>query len=160
MGQQPNVPITRAHQPRLVPEPDPPRRRRPVRPGLITSPEETKWGGAFGTPGPDTGYALRLLKEADLPERSARLEKVLAALMAARASGLGRAPIGEDLEVALIVSGFGEGLPDQLVTRRRHWVDATAHERSPGQTAVAEVDPHLLIQKPGDVRRRLRIKGE
>jgi hypothetical protein len=127
---------------------------------MIVSPQQMKWGGAFGTPGPDTGYALKIVREADLPNRSLALEQVLAALMGARASILGRAPIGEDLEVALIVSGLAPNSSAMLVERGRHWVAATAHEQSPGRSAVAAVDPDLLRHKPDDVRRRLRMVGE
>lgn len=127
---------------------------------MITSPQQMKWGGAFGTPGPDTGYALKIVREADLAERSDALEKVLAALMGARASILGRAPIPEDLEVALIVSGLAANSSATLVERGRRWMEATAHEQSPGRSAVASIDPDLLRHKPDDVRRRLRMVGE
>lgn len=161
MGQQPNVEITHADLPREVPVPDPPRRWRPgMRPGMITSPQQMKWGGAFGTPGPDTGFALRIIKAADVPDRTPGLELVLAALMAARASLLGRAPVLEDLEVAKVIVGMGHNLPDELGERRERWVKATSHEASPGKTAVAEVDPDLLPQRPEAVAKRLRLLGE
>lgn len=160
MGQQPNVEISRADLPREVPEPDPPRRWRPTRPGMITSPQQMPWGGVFGTPGPDAGFALRIIAESELADRSDGLEAVLAALMTARASLLGRAPVPEDLAVALVVAGYGENLPAGLAERRERWVEATAHERSPGRSAVADVDPDLLRHKPDQVARRLRIIGE
>jgi hypothetical protein len=81
---------------------------------------------------------LRIISSADLPERDRRLERVLAALMAARASHFGRAPTAEDLEVALILVGYGRNRSDALDERRRRWLEAVAHERSPGMTAVAE----------------------
>jgi hypothetical protein len=118
------------------------------------------WGGAFGTPGPDTGWALKLVRAADLPERTEGLELVLAALMAARASHFGRAPVPEDLEVAKTLAGFGEGLPADFVERRGRWIEATAHEPSPGRTAVSEILPDLLELKPDQIKRRLRIIGE
>jgi hypothetical protein len=118
------------------------------------------WGGAFGTPGPDAGYALKIIREADLEERTDALEKVLAALMGARASILGRAPTGEDLTVALIVSGLSPNSSGALIDRGRQWIAATAHEQSPGRSAVAALDPDLLRHKPEDVRRRLRMVGE
>ena len=81
---------------------------------MITAPDQVPRGGAFGTPGPDTGFACRLIRAADLPDRSEELEQVLAALMAARASHFGRAPTVEDLEVAKLVCGIGDGLPAHL----------------------------------------------
>ncbi|HEY7563322.1 MAG TPA: hypothetical protein VIA81_00175 [Acidimicrobiia bacterium] len=161
MGQQPRIEITQADLPRRTAEPDPPRRWRPgMRPGMITDPVEMKWGGAFGTPGPDTGFALKIIRTVDLDERSPALEQVLAALMAARASLLGRAPTIEDLEVAKIVAGIGYNLPAHLGERRERWLRATAHEASPGKTAVADVDADLLRHKPEAVAKRLRLLGE
>jgi hypothetical protein len=160
MGQQPNVDIDSSDLPRPTPDTDPPRRWRPTRPGVIVSPDQMPWGGAFGTPGPDTGWALKLVRAADLPERSDGLESVLAALMAARASHFGRAPVPEDLEVAKILAGFGEGLPADFVERRERWIGATAHEPSPGRAAVADIQPDLLELKPDQIKRRLRIIGE
>lgn len=131
-----------------------------MRPGMITSPQQMEWGGAFGTPGPDTGYAFKIIRAADLPERSDALELVLVALMAARASLFGRAPIHEDLEVAKIIVGIGYNLPPELAERRNRWLEATAHEASPGRTAVAEIDPDLLRFRPEAVAKRLRLLGE
>lgn len=159
MGQQPNVDVDSSDLPRPTPDTDPPRRWRPTRPGVIVSPDQMRWGGAFGTPGPDTGWALKLVRAADLPERSDGLELVLAALMAARASHFGRAPVPEDLEVAMILAGFGEGLPADFVERRERWIEATAHEPSPGRAAVADIEPDLLELKPEWIKRRLRIIG-
>jgi hypothetical protein len=127
---------------------------------MITAPSQMEWGGAFGTPGPDTGFALRIIRAADLDDRSEALELVLAALMAARASLLGRGPTIEDLEVAKIVLGIGYNLPAHLGERKERWLRATAHEASPGRTAVAEVDTDLLRFKPEAVAKRLRLLGE
>ena len=160
MGQQPHVRIDRSDRPRPTPQPDAPGPRRPTRPGVITSPDQMRWGGAFGTPGPDTGWALKIVGLADLPDRSAGLELVLAALMAARASLLGRAPIPEDLEVAKILVGIGEGLPPDFSERRARWIEATAHEPAPGRGAVSEIEPDLLVLKPDQIKRRLRIIGK
>lgn len=160
MGQQPNVDIDLSDLPRPTPDTDPPRRWRPTRPGVIVSPDQMPWGGAFGTPGPDTGWALKLVKAAELPERSDGLELVLAALMGARASHFGRAPVPEDLEVAKILAGIGEGLPPDFAVRRERWIESTAHEPSPGRTAVADIEPDLLELKPDQMKRRLRILGE
>jgi hypothetical protein len=159
MGQQPNVDIDPSDLPRPTPEPDPPKRWRPTRPGVIVSPRQMPWGGAFGTPGPDAGWALKLVRSAALPERTAGLEFVLAALMVARASSFGRAPVPEDLEVAKILTGFGTGLPADFLERRGRWVEATAHEPSPGRNAVSEVEPELLRLKPDQILKRVRTEG-
>ena len=157
MGQQPNVEIDPSDLPRPTPDTDPPRRWRPTRPGVIVSPDQMPWGGAFGTPGPDMGWAIKLVRAAELSERTDGLESVLAALMAARASLFGRAPVPEDLEVAKILAGYGEGLPAEFSERRGRWVEATAHERLPGQSAVSDIERDLLELKPDQIKRRLRI---
>lgn len=156
MAQQPNLEFDPAARPRDVPRPDPALRWKPSdRPGMITRPGEVPRGEGFGTPGPDTGWALRLIDRADIPQRSKNLDRVLAALMGARAASFGRAPTTEDLEVALILTGLADGLPDHLHTRREQWVDAAAHDRPPGRTALAEVGTDLLRAKPAQVRLRV-----
>ena len=144
MAQQPNIEVTPADLPRATLEPGPPRRPG-LRPGTITSPEEKPSGGQFGTPGPDTGWALRILSGAEIPERSKGLEKVLVALMSARSAHFGRAPVPEDLEVALTLVGLGRHTSEELDERRRRWVGAAAHEKSPGRLAVAEAGEDLEL---------------
>ena len=61
MAQQPNIEVDRSRAPLPTPEPGPARRGGPARPGLIESPADTEWGGSYGTPGPDTGWAIRLI---------------------------------------------------------------------------------------------------
>lgn len=122
---------------------------------MISAPDQVPRGEGFGNPGPDTGWALKLIDLADIPDRSKGIEKVLAALMGARASSFGRAPTLEDLEVALLLCGIGEALPAHLAERRERWVDATAHERPPGRTALTEVGMDLLRTKPAAVRLRV-----
>ena len=100
MGQQPNLPLALEDRPRPEPQPAPARRWRAGRPGDLSGPGEVPWGGAFGTPGPDTGYALRLLADAG---RCGDEATALAAVVAARSSWLGRAPVAADLEAAEIL---------------------------------------------------------
>jgi hypothetical protein len=145
MAQQPHVDLSPSELPRPVLEPAPARRDRPRRPGTITAPDEKPEGGAFGTPGPDTGWALRILSTADLPEDGPRLRQVLAALMSARAAHYGRAPVPEDLEVALTLAGLGRNRSDELDARRERWVVTAAHEKPPGRTAVAEAGEDLFL---------------
>jgi hypothetical protein len=68
---------------------------------------------------------------------------------------LGRAPVQEDIEVALALTGFGFEASEDVTVRRERWMAAVPHEVRPGQTAVGEVDRELLVQKPHEVRRRL-----
>jgi hypothetical protein len=72
--------------------------------------------------------------------------------MTARAAALGRAPIKEDLEVALVLCGYGfEAIPE-LIAKRERWMAAVPHETRPGETAVSEMDRELMTNKPEQVR--------
>lgn len=156
MAQQPNIELDPSDRPRPTPRPDAARRwRAEGRPGIITSPDEVPTGPRFGTPGPDTGYALTLIRKAGIPELTTGLEKVLAALMGARAASFGRAPTPEDLTVARLVCGLDAALPDRLRERCERWVEATAHDRPPGRTALEEAGIDLLRNDPSVVRLRL-----
>ena len=126
-----------------------------MRPGVITSPDQVPHGDGYGNPGPDTGWAYRLIDAADVDSLSDPLRKVLATLMGARAGSFGRAPTTEDLDVALLLCGIGEALPKTLAERRRRWEDAAAHDKPPGRTALAEVGMDLLRHKPAEVRLRV-----
>ncbi len=152
MGQQPNLEITEADKPRKTPEPPPARSWRPTKPGVITSPDQVPKGGRFGTAGPDAGWALRLISISELPDDDPNLRGVLAGLMVARAAALGRAPIKEDLEVALVLCGYGFEAPPELIAKRERWMAAVPHEERPGETAVSEMDRILMLNKPEKVR--------
>jgi hypothetical protein len=119
---------------------------------VITSPDQVPTGGRFGTAGPDAGWALHLLAISELPEDDPNLRGVLAGLMTSRAAALGRAPIREDLEVALVLCGYGFDAPPDLIATRERWKSAVPHEARPGQTAVAEIDRDLMVNKPEQVR--------
>lgn len=104
MGREPNIRLGFEDRPRATPEPGVPRRWSPRRPGEIESPEEMPWGGAFGTPGPDPGFAYRIVGSFDLPgDESHRpdVEAVLVAVVTARASAMGRAPSASDVVTAI-----------------------------------------------------------
>jgi hypothetical protein len=152
MGQEPNIEVTPDDLPRGSPQPQAARRWRPARPGVITSPDQMRWGGAFGTPGPDTGYALVLIRRAQLPDHSPSMEGLLITLMGARSSLFGRAPIQEDLEVALMILGIGDGLPEWVTERGRRWLQAAGREKVPGRSVLAELDQEVLRAKPGQIK--------
>ena len=156
MAQQPNVEITDAELPRAIPQPGVAVKWRADKPGIPTGPTRVPGGGYFGTIGPDPGYGLKLVNNADLPDDDPDLRKVLAGLVMARAAALGRAPVKEDLEVALILCGYDEDAPAEVVERRKRWLAASSHEQRPGATAVAEVDKVTLVMKPDRLRYALR----
>ena len=156
MAQQPNVEITDAERPRAVPQPGVAVKWRADKPGLPVGPTGTPGGGYFGTTGPDPGWGMRLVNHADLPDDDPDLRRVLSGLVMARAAALGRAPVKEDLEVALILCGYDADAPAEVVERRERWLDASPHEHRPGATAVAEVDKETLVMKPERLRYALR----
>lgn len=155
MGQQPRIHIAEEAEPRTVLETGPAKRWRAGKPGIPDGPGEWPEGGMFTTTGPDPGYALRLISLIGLPEDDDRLRRVVTGLMLARSAELGRAPVPEDLAVALMLCGYGDGLPGHLVKRRRRWLDAVPHEQRPGETAVAEIDRDLLALTPAQIREAL-----
>jgi hypothetical protein len=96
-----------------------------------------------------------LIEQTELPDDDPDFGAVVAALAIARAGALGRAPVPEDIEVALALSGHGFEAPDEVTERRERWMASVPHEVRPGQTAVEEVDRDLLVKKPDEVRRML-----
>lgn len=148
MAQQPNVEITAAERPRTKLEPGPAVKWRAGKPGVPDGPDAIAGGGYYGTTGPDPGWGLKILADVSLPSDDPHFREVVAGLMLARAAALGRAPIVEDIEVALILCGYGYDAPSGAVENRARWVAAAAHDGRPGATAVAEVDRDMLVLKP------------
>jgi len=117
VGQEPNIRLGLEDLPRAVPEPAAPARWSPQRPGDFVSPDEVPWGGAFGTPGPDTGFAYKIVRNLDLPgaaHRRSDIEAVLVVVMSARASSLGRAPTAADAAVAIDLLELSEASADSF----------------------------------------------
>lgn len=156
MAQQPNVEITAAEKPRTNLEPGPAVKWRSSKPGVPEGPNEVSGGGYYGTTGPDPGWGLRLLNQTILPDDDTHFREVVAGLTLARAAASGRAPVREDIDVALTLCGYGFEAPPDVIARREHWVEAAAHDSRPGATAVAEVDKTLLVQKSEQVAYALR----
>ncbi|MDH3307160.1 MAG: hypothetical protein OEO77_06550 [Acidimicrobiia bacterium] len=159
MGQQPNIELDGADAPRTTLQPGVPDRWKPDRPGEINSPEDMRWGGAFGRPGPDTGWAIRLIRRAeyDRSNRPKETDKMLGAVVGARASLIGRAPTPGDVEVALTLMGLRpDGLPSPVVAElsgaRERWLDASAHEHTRGAGFVASIPTERLLATPAELR--------
>lgn len=155
MGQQPNIRIGMEDLPRATAKPGPARRWSPDRPGDMASPQAVPWGGAFGTPGPDAGYALRIIRERDLPliegESRADAETAVATLMAARASHFGRGPMVTDAAVGEALLGFGVGDAEW----RGSWTRGLAHDHHAARDLVAAVDHDALFAPLATVQRRV-----
>lgn len=113
MGQQPNIPLGIEDLPRATAHPAAANRWSPDRPGELSGPEAVPWGGAFGTPGPDTGYALTIVRRRDLPggdHHRRDVEAAVVAVVAARASAIGRAPVPADVDVAVELLDLDAGV--------------------------------------------------
>ncbi|NQV05247.1 hypothetical protein HQ535_01745 [bacterium] len=164
MGQQPSIPVDIGTAPRRSPQPATARSWTPTRPGELSGPDVIPWGGAFGTPGPDAGYALKVLAGRDLDladgEHRHDVEVGLAAIMTARASRFGRAPMVEDAETAELLLGLThEGVPaaavDALTAMRRRVVPGIGHAPSRLSDLIAGIDVDVLEGGPEAVRRAL-----
>ncbi len=106
---------------------------------------------AMGTPGPDSGFALRLAKrfEHDLQLREGEVEHdvlVGVALVAAkRAALLGRAPCVYDVRVALDLWGFLGNPPPDLLASRRVAFSSVAHAYVAQRALVDSVTDESLL---------------
>ncbi len=164
MGQQPNIELDASDLPGLVLEPGAARRSGSRRPGEVTHPDEAVSGGAFGRPGPDAGWVLRLVREAEFDRSDGDLEAVVATVAAARASLSGRGPTPVDVEVALILlglrpAGIPQDVEQRLVSARAKWLRKAAHERVKGQSFLSQLSPGLLAADPDHVRHLLNVAG-
>ena len=167
MGQEPNIDIEFDDRPREELQPGPPARWQPDRPGDLTSPQQVPWGGAFGTPGPDTGYALKLAAGAELDldhgENRGHVEAAMVLLMGSRASHFGRAPTNEDLQFAILVLGLAgpEQVPAaaniDLKKDRRYWAPRAANSTPVARRLVSQIPPALLDAQLEDVRHQLAL---
>jgi hypothetical protein len=164
MGQQPNIELDASDLPRVNLEPGVARRTAVARPGEITTPEASVFGGAFGRPGPDTGWVLRLVGATEFDRSERGIESIVASVAAARAAHNGRGPTSSDVEVALILLGLRpEGIPEhvveQLSSARVKWVRKAAREKVKGSSFLAQLSPGLLSADPERVRHLLNVAG-
>jgi hypothetical protein len=150
--------------PRSVLEPGAARRGGGARPGEIKNPDEAVSGGAFGRPGPDTGWVLRLVKQTEFDRSDSATEAVVASVAAARASYNGRGPAPADVEVALMLLGLRpDGLSEEVVTQlgaaRAKWLSKASHERVKGRSFLDQLSPGMLGADPDRVRHLLNVAG-
>ena len=120
MGQQPNIELDISDLLRPTSHPAPPRRWSPSRPGDLAGPEEVPVGGAYGSTGPDSGYAHRLVRGRSLElaatERKHNAEAAVAVVAGARAAAFHRGPTIDDVEHAALVLGYDrDGIPAELI---------------------------------------------
>ncbi len=154
------VPVPLSDQPRRALDLPPPRHWMADRPGDLDRGQPL--GPKLGRPGPDQGYALKLvdlIRERVKVGEGEHVEDALAGAVAValkRASLFGRAPVVHDLELALRLWGFlDESPPDDLVELRRHLFAGAAHHYW-DQRAITDVVPESTLQlTPAQVADRL-----
>ncbi|MBT8165699.1 MAG: hypothetical protein HKO63_00030 [Acidimicrobiia bacterium] len=165
MGQEPQIEMLLEDPPAA--EPGPARRWSATRPGDFRSPAEVPWGEGFGTPGPDTGYALKLASQAQFvlepDENRHNVESVLVLIMSARASLFGKAPSADDLSFALLLIGLGAdaSVPEAgisaLKANRKYWAPRVSHGSASARRLVSMLSPELLRLSVSDLRHQLAL---
>ena len=157
MTQPTFVPISEADQVRPARHLHVPGSWTATRPAEVRTPL-APGGRGVGTPGPDAGFALRLVRrfEHDLkltPGESEHDVLTGVALIAARrAAAFGRAPSIYDVQFALNFWCFLEDAPADLVAMRRPSFSAVAHDYTAQRDLVDSIDEGVLRRAPGEAR--------
>lgn len=117
-------------------------------------------GPMLGHPGPDQGYALRLVRHFEdklvVPEPE-HVDDVITGCVGvamARSALFGRAPVVHDLDIAFRVWGYLGDAPAELVAYRRPLFDSVAHHYSDLRAIVDRVPESTLRLSPAEVARR------
>ena len=157
MGQQPNIELEIEELPRPHPRPGAARPWVPGRPGELMGPDEVPRGGLYGSPGPDPGFALKLIDAAGFGphERRADTREALAAVMIARSSAEGRAPARKDLQAAATLLGMrdAEGeTADAFAAYRRTRFAGFAHDPEAVKAWEASLPADLVLADLDTIR--------
>ena len=158
------VPATREARPRAKTQMPPAKPWRADRPGDIV--DDHPMGGPFGYQGPDQGYALRLAsmyEEQALLEPGERWEDVeygVAQVASRRASMFGRAPIRDDVELALIAWGFlvrrtPDRVLDEVKKVRRPLFADVVHDHARQREIAEGVTEDALRLTPAEAEARM-----
>lgn len=157
MAVDPYVPTQAEDAPRESVRVPPPKGWRAVRPGdLVPGEKPCPPGILFGTPGPDSGYALTLAQrfhgrlEIAAPETGHDAMAVAAELAMRRAALFGRAPVMADLDLAFTLFGWLGGASPELKEWRRLAVAGAAHDYPRRRALVDAVPEATLRLKPGE----------
>lgn len=156
MAQQPNIELRDTDLPRPEAGPNPERRWKPDRPGDIAG-AGVPWGGAFGTPGPDAGYALRLAAGRELVlaehEHRADANAAVAAVAAARASIASRGPTKIDVDAAIVILGYDT--ESDFGATRAAAIAGAAHHPQRIRRLVAGIPMDVIEDEADDLRDRV-----
>ena len=159
MTQPTFVPIAEADQVRPARHLHVPGSWTQSRPAEVVGPVQPR-RPAMGTPGPDSGFALRLAKrfghELKLGEGESEHDVLLGvALVAAKRSALfGRAPSIYDVQFGLNMWGFLHPAPPELVASRRTMFSSISHDYVAQRQLVDSIPEEILRLSPEEARDR------
>jgi hypothetical protein len=154
MPTDPYVPVTLDEEPRQEPNlapgvhMPPPRGWRADRPGDLGAIQPK--GAMLGSPGPNVGYALRLVDRArsrmklEPNEHAEDAAAVVAAIAMKRASTFGRGPTVNDVDFALELLGYAGDAPEDVRGWRPDVIRAAGHDYSVRRAIVDTVGTGLL----------------
>jgi hypothetical protein len=117
-------------------------------------------GPQLGRPGPDLGYALRLVRQFDdrlqIAAPLSRDDVVTGCIgvAMARAAVFGRAPVVHDLDIAFRVWGFLGEAPAELVEARTPLFESVSHHYNDQRAIVDRVPTSTLRLSHGEVASR------
>ncbi len=157
MTQPTFVPIAEADQVRPARHMHVPGAWTTSRPAELVVPERQR-GRGLGTPGPDSGFALRLARrfehELKLDSDESEHDVILGVALVAskRAALYGRAPSVYDVRLALNLWGFLDDAPAELRAQRRAAFSSISHDYVAQRGLVDSVSDDLLRLNPEDVR--------
>lgn len=153
MTQPTFVPIAEADQVRPARHLDVPAIWMQDRPAELVGPTMRK-GASIGTPGPDSGFALRLARRFEhdlkLGEGESEHDVLLGAALvgAKRAALFGRAPCIYDVRMALDLWGFLGNAPADVKAERRALFSSVSHDYVAQRALVDSVPEETLRQRP------------
>jgi hypothetical protein len=157
MTQPTFVPIAEADQVRPAMHLDVPAIWVPDRPAELVGPTMRK-GANIGTPGPDSGFALRLAHrfehELQLGDGESEHDVLLGVALVAskRAALFGRAPCIYDVRLALNLWGFLVDAPADVRETRRALFSSISHDYVAQRALVDSVPEETLRLSPDEVR--------
>jgi hypothetical protein len=155
------VPVLPEDLPRLTERMPPAESWFPDRPAEVFVRAEQPHGRAFGNPGPDQGYGLKLARRFEDRLQLAPgedLEDAIAGCVGVglkRASMFGRAPVIYDFELAFTLWGFLGGAPDDLIRFRSPLFASAKHHYWEQRQIVDRVPDDTLRLPPAIVAERL-----